>query len=83
MHYFTPKCCEPSQKIMYKDKITALQAAEQSRLERGAELWVYRCEFCGTWHLTHRDPQLNYMRTQRALQRKPHSRKRGFKPRHR
>ena len=83
MHYFTPKRCEPSQKIMYTDKITALQAAEQSRLERGVELWVYRCESSGPWHLTHRDPPLTYMRTQRALQRKPHSRKRGFKPRHR
>ncbi len=83
MHYFTPKRCEPSQKIMYKDKITSLQAAELRRLERGVERWVYRCAFCGTWHLTHRDPQINYMHTQRALQRKPHSRTRGFKPRHR
>ena len=57
MHYFVPKRCVESNKIMYRDKATARQAADQSWRERGTELWVYRCEFCGTWHLTHRDPQ--------------------------
>ena len=56
MHYFVPKRCVESNKIMYRDKATARQAADQSWRERGTELWVYRCEFCGTWHLTHRDP---------------------------
>jgi len=58
MHYFVPKRCVESNKIMYRDKATARQAADQSLRERGTELWVYRCEFCGTWHLTHRDPAL-------------------------
>ena len=58
MHYFVPKRCVESNKIMYRDKATARQAADQSWRERGTELWVYRCEFCGTWHLTHRDPAL-------------------------
>lgn len=83
MYFFMPKRCEPSNKIMYHDKVIALQAAEESRIERGVALWVYRCEFCGTWHLTHRDPQRNHLRTQSSLQRRPHSRKRGYKPRRR
>ena len=58
MHYFVPKRCVESNKIMYRDKATARQAADQGWRERGTELWVYRCEFCGTWHLTHRDPAL-------------------------
>ena len=58
MHYFVPKRCVESNKIMYRDKATARQAADQSWRERGTELWVYRCEFCGTWQLTHRDPAL-------------------------
>ena len=58
MHYFVPKRCVESNKIMYRDKATARHAADQSWRERGTELWVYRCEFCGTWHLTHRDPAL-------------------------
>ena len=35
MHYFTPKRCETTTKIMYHDRQTAWQAAEQSRIERG------------------------------------------------
>ena len=52
MHYFVPKRCVESNKIMYRDKATARQAADQSWRERGTELWVYRCECCGTWQLT-------------------------------
>lgn len=61
MHYFTPKRCSTSNKIMYHDKAQAQHAADQSLIERGAELWVYRCEYCGTWHLTHRDPAHEHM----------------------
>ena len=57
MHYFVPKRCVESNKIMYRDEATARRAADQGWRERGTELWVYRCGFCGTWHLTHRDPQ--------------------------
>ena len=42
MHYFVPKRCTESNKIMYHDKATAQQAADQSWRERGTELWVYR-----------------------------------------
>lgn len=80
MHYFTPKRCESTNKIMYHDKVTALQAAEQSRIERGTELWVYRCQYCNNWHLTHQDPQL-HKHAPTPNQRKPRSRKRGYKPR--
>ena len=83
MHYFVPKRCVESNKIMYRDKATARQAADQSWRERGTELWVYRCEFCGTWHLTHRDPQSSYMHVPLNQQLKPHSRKKGYKPRRR
>ena len=81
MHYFVPKRCVESNKIMYRDKATARQAADQSWRERGTELWVYRCEFCGTWHLTHRDPQSSYTYVPLNQQIKPHSRKKGYKPR--
>ena len=57
MHYFVPKRCVESSKIMYRDEAAARRAADQGWRERGTELWVYRCGFCGTWHLTHRDPQ--------------------------
>ncbi|WP_270839089.1 hypothetical protein [Bifidobacterium pseudocatenulatum] len=81
MHYFVPKRCVESNKIMYRHKATAREAAEQSWRERGTELWVYRCEFCGTWHLTHRDPQSSYTYVPFNQQIKPHSRKKGYKPR--
>lgn len=81
MHYFVPRRCVESNKIMYRDKATARQAADQSWRERGTELWVYRCEFCGTWHLTHRDPQSSYTYVPFNQQIKPHSRKKGYKPR--
>lgn len=80
MHYFTPKRCSTSNKIMYHDKAQAQHAADQSLIERGAELWVYRCEYCGTWHLTHRDPAHEHMYVPLNQQIKPHSRKKGYKP---
>mgnify|MGYP000343938832 CR=1 FL=1 len=80
MHYFVPKRCTESNKIMYHDKATAQQAADQSWRERGTELWVYRCDFCGTWHLTHRDPQSSYMHVPLNQQLKPHSRKKATSP---
>ncbi|MDF7664498.1 hypothetical protein PT282_07495 [Bifidobacterium sp. ESL0763] len=87
MHYFTPKRCASSRKIIYHDKAQAERAARQGLIERGAELWVYRCEYCGGWHLTHHDPKeehlLRGMGAQATRQGKPRSRKRGFKPRRR
>lgn len=77
MHYFTPKRCATSNKIMYHDKAQVQRAADQSLIERGVELWVYRCEFCGCWHLTHRDPQSSYRHVPLNQQLKPHSRKRA------
>ncbi|SHE83321.1 hypothetical protein SAMN02745589_1895 [Bifidobacterium merycicum DSM 6492] len=68
---------------MYHDKATAQRAADQSWREREAELWVYRCEFCGTWHLTHHDPQSSYRSMPSDRQMKPRSRKKGYKPRRR
>ena len=53
MHYFVPQRCQQSRKIMYKTKTQALTAAEQCGIEQGVELTVYRCDYCGTWHLTH------------------------------
>ena len=81
MHYFTPKRCSTSNKIMYHDKAQAQHAADQSLIERGAELWVYRCEYCVTWHLTHRDPAHEHTYVPLNQQIKPHSRKKGYKPR--
>lgn len=83
MHFFVPKRCQQSNKIMYATKVQALQAAEDSRIERGTQLWVYQCSYCGTWHLTHRDPQLNLQTQALRGKGKPTSRKKGYKPRHR
>lgn len=83
MHYFTPKRCATSNKIMYHDKVQALRAADQSFVERGTQLWVYRCEYCNAWHLTHRDPDASYRYVPFNQEIKPHSRKRGYKPRRR
>lgn len=83
MHYFTPKRCTETNKIMYHDRRQAQLAADQSLRERGAQLWTYRCEYCGTWHLTHRDPDEAYRYVPLNQQRKPHSRKKGYKPRQR
>lgn len=83
MHYFVPKRCLTTNKIMYRDKVKAQQAAAQSLQERGIQLWVYRCDDCGTWHLTHRGPDMGFARMPAGRQFKPHSRKKGFKPRQR
>ena len=32
-------------------------AAGERRAEAGADLVVYRCDFCGGWHLGNRDPE--------------------------
>jgi len=85
MYFFTPRRCESTQKIMYANKGQALMAAEQSLRERGAQLWVYACEYCGCWHLTHKNPvdrMYSDMRSPSAST-KPKSRKRGYKPRRR
>lgn len=68
---------------MYHDRVKALDAANRSLVERGVELWVYRCKFCGCWHLTHRDPDSPVSGSLSGMSRRPRSRKRGFKPRRR
>lgn len=85
-YYFVPKRCPSTSKIMYLQRQTALQAADQSEKERGVRLWVYKCGFCGTWHLTHTPPHSDYGEAdsfRSAGGHKPHSRKRGYKPRRR
>lgn len=82
MHYFIPKRCPSSKKIMYATKQQALQAADQSERERGTNLWVYRCDYCATWHLTHNPPRAEATYHQ-GYSAKPRSRKRGYKPRRR
>ena len=82
-HFFVSRRCAAADKIMYHDKAKALEAAEDSLVERGVTLWVYRCRFCGTWHLTHRDPNSPMTNGPHTGSRRPHSRKRGFKPRRR
>ncbi|BDR52237.1 hypothetical protein KIM372_01440 [Bombiscardovia nodaiensis] len=81
MHYFVPKRCASSSKIMYHDREAAQRAADESFVERGAELWVYHCQYCGSWHLTSHQPG-SYMAAPIKGQAKRHSRKRGYKPRH-
>ncbi|MCI1984827.1 MAG: hypothetical protein LKJ47_08715 [Bifidobacteriaceae bacterium] len=89
MHFFTPRRCPTTNKIMYKTKVQALQAADDGYRTRGTRLWVYRCDSCGTWHLTHSAPIPEYGEGGGrgghgdASRRKPMSRKRGYKPRRR
>jgi hypothetical protein len=73
---------------MYHDKAQAESAAREAFIERGAELWVYRCDYCSEWHLTHHGPREERLlrgmdRYAASRQGKPRSRKRGFKPRKR
>ncbi|MFT8331888.1 hypothetical protein [Bifidobacterium psychraerophilum] len=82
MHYFVPRRCNASSKIMYQDQGAARRAAEESRIQRGVELWVYRCDLCGSWHLTSRQPGEGVTARFGGAS-KPHSRKRGYKPRRR
>ncbi len=85
MYFFTPRRCESTQKIMYTNKGQALIAADKSLRERGAQLWVYKCEYCSCWHLTHSNPAIRkyYDTRSRFETTKPKSRKRGYKPRQR
>lgn len=84
MHNFTPRRCPSVHKIMYRNKAVAQQAADEGYLERGTRLWIYRCDYCGTWHLTHHPPMEEHL-SQGAIWngRKPRSRHRGYKPRRR
>ncbi len=83
MYFFTPRRCESTQKIMYANKGQALMAADKSLRERGARLWVYKCDYCGSWHLTHSNPAIRKYCDMRSRfeTTKPKSRKRGYKPR--
>ncbi|MCI1832004.1 MAG: hypothetical protein LKI88_02845 [Bifidobacterium sp.] len=85
MHFFIPQRCAACGKIMYHDKATAQRAADRSFVERSRELWVYRCRYCGAWHLTSQDPQYRSARNTATAQRRGGhpSRKRGYKPRNR
>ncbi|WP_094722907.1 hypothetical protein [Bombiscardovia coagulans] len=82
MHYFVPKRCASTSKIMYHDKVTAQRAAEQSYIDRGTQLWTYRCQYCGCWHLTSHEPG-SYLPSPANRQQRQRSRKRGYKPRRR
>lgn len=91
MYNFTPQRCTSTKKIMYKTRDQAQNAVRDSYIERGVQLWVYVCDYCGTWHLTSRSPVQdairNVGRTSAPTGRKSWSgkpilsRKRGFKPR--
>ena len=41
-------------KTSYASQIDALSAADERRQESGADLNVYRCDFCGSWHMGNR-----------------------------
>jgi len=42
-------------KVRYGSQGEALSAAEDRAREAGADLQVYRCEFCGGWHMGRRN----------------------------
>lgn len=77
---------------MYKTRGQAQEAVRNSYIERGVQLWVYVCDYCGAWHLTSRVPIQEDIRAvgrassspaaRKSWSGKPIlSRKRGFKPR--
>ena len=41
-------------KTRYRSRGEAQVAADERRLESGADLAVYRCDFCGAWHMGNR-----------------------------
>lgn len=82
VYHFVPRRCPSSNKIMYRNKAVAQQAADEGYLERGTRLWIYQCEYCGTWHLTHHPP-LEPLEGPVWNGKKPRSRHRGYKPRRR
>ena len=48
--------CE--RKRRFETKAEARKAAERaSRRKDAPKIYVYRCEICGGWHLTHRKPR--------------------------
>ena len=83
MHVFTPKRCATANKVMYRSQQTAQSEANRLSMERNVDLWIYHCEYCNTWHLTSHSPQTAWTKVPFNQQIKPHSRKRGYKPRRR
>ncbi|WP_229714845.1 hypothetical protein [Galliscardovia ingluviei] len=83
MHVFTPKRCATANKVMYRSQQTAQSEANRLSIERNVDLWIYHCEYCNTWHLTSHLPQTAWTKVPLNQQLKPHSRKRGYKPRRR
>jgi len=48
--------CE--RKRRYETRVEAQKAAALARRRKDAPaIYVYRCQFCGGWHLTHRKPR--------------------------
>lgn len=45
-------------KRQYSTKARAKQAAWRTLRIRGVQLWVYKCQICGFWHLTSQDQTL-------------------------
>jgi hypothetical protein len=39
-------------KVRYASQQEALAAAEEQRFHTGADLAVYRCDFCSSWHMS-------------------------------
>ncbi|WP_026181739.1 hypothetical protein [Alloscardovia criceti] len=89
MYNFTPQRCSTTDKIMYATQDQAQEAARQSYVQRGVQLWVYVCQYCHRWHLTSTPPIRQALKNIGSSPRgrsswggKPIvSRKRGFKPR--
>jgi len=42
-------------KVKYHSKKAARDAAIEQQRTKGLKLRLYGCDFCGLWHLTHKD----------------------------
>ena len=42
-----------SSKLKYRNKTIAHRVAKKVRKQSGHEVWEYRCDFCGGFHIGH------------------------------
>ena len=52
------KVCKTTRKQGYRNRSSAMKFAERSTQICGQKLTVYKCRFCGSWHLTKHAPRV-------------------------
>ncbi len=49
--------CETAGKHKYLTRAAAAEAKKRVKKRDGVKVYVYQCESCSCWHLTHRAPR--------------------------